>query len=149
MSYSVDTSALITGWRRHPQDIFPGLWTRLDGLISSGDVLAVREVLFELRAKEDALYEWARERKRMFIELDEQIQSIAREILAKYPGLNKDHKDVCADPFVIALAKRNGRTVVTEERLDTSGTRIPEVCDAFGIPWMDLFGMIRQQRWVF
>lgn len=41
MRYSIDTSAILDGWRRHyPPDVFPGLWTRMEGLIVAGHLRA-------------------------------------------------------------------------------------------------------------
>jgi hypothetical protein len=56
-----------------------------------------------------------------------------------------------ADPFVVALARLNGCTVVTEETMANNLTspHIPDVCQALGVPWMNLVGFIQAQRWTF
>jgi hypothetical protein len=56
-----------------------------------------------------------------------------------------------ADPFVIALAMVHGGTVVTEETLSRNLTkpRIPDVCDAMGIPRLNLLGFVQAPSWVF
>ena len=49
MKYSIDTSSILEGWRRHyPLDVFPGLWDQLDSLIADGDLRSTEEVLHEL-----------------------------------------------------------------------------------------------------
>jgi Domain of unknown function (DUF4411) len=44
--YSVDTSALLDGWRRYyPPDVIPGLWSGLDALIVDGSLRATEAVV--------------------------------------------------------------------------------------------------------
>lgn len=63
MKYSVDTSALLDGWRRYyPPDVFPPVWKKLDELIEDKILIASEEVLFELKRKDDDVYSWARDR---------------------------------------------------------------------------------------
>ena len=56
-----------------------------------------------------------------------------------------------ADPFVIGLARARGGTVVTEETLsgNLERPRIPDVCDAVGVPWLNLIGFVSAQGWSF
>jgi hypothetical protein len=56
-----------------------------------------------------------------------------------------------ADRFVIGLARARGRVVGTEETLSgrLDKPRIPDVCSALGVAWMNLVGFIGQQGWQF
>lgn len=63
-----------------------------------------------------------------------------------------------ADPFVIACAKVNQATVVTEEGWQRGGkslvlkpnaAKIPNVCAHFKIPCIDLEEFMHQQGWTF
>lgn len=58
-----------------------------------------------------------------------------------------------ADGWVIAYAKASGRTLVSHEtRADPASRRrvkIPDVCDAFSIPYIGLFQMLRDLGIVF
>ncbi|MBI5117906.1 DUF4411 family protein [Candidatus Poribacteria bacterium] len=153
MKYSIDTSALLDGWNRHyPPDVFPQVWTRIDELIDSGVLIATEEVLVELEKKDDAVYAWARERSQMFVPTNEDVQRAVTDIL-------RDHKKIIdqrkgrsgADPFVIALAKIEGCSVLTGERPGRSPAmrpHIPDVCNALGIPWFNLLQLFRQQKWI-
>lgn len=151
--YIIDTSALLDGWvRYYPPDVFPQLWTYLEGMIVSGELLSPDEVLSELSQKDDAVYEWARVNSAMFVPLDEEIQRATAEILSQFPrfvGTMKDRNR--ADPFVIALAKIKQAVVVTGEK--SIGTRdrprIPIVCDHFGIGHRTLLQLIRGKGWTF
>ena len=88
MRYSIDTSAILDGWRRHyPPDVFPGLWEHLDELIGEGRLIATEEVLRELKRKDDEVYAWAKERVRMFVPIDEAIQPVVISILSQFEKL--------------------------------------------------------------
>ena len=118
MTYSIDTSAIIGAWRRsYPPDVFPALWGKLEGLIEKGQLIATEEVLFELERKDDDVWRWGRAQATMFVEVDEGIQVLVHTILTAHPRLLDTRKSGSgADPFVIALAKARGCTVVTEEK---------------------------------
>ena len=93
MRYSFDTSAILNAWRRHYHPkTFPSLWSKLDELIESRDIIASEEVMVELRRKDDEVYAWARERVQMFTPLYPDIQQSAANILANYPRLIDNRK---------------------------------------------------------
>ena len=61
MIYSIDTSALLDGWRRHyPPDVFVSVWERIEGLIAGGELRATEEVRIELERKDDDVFKWAK-----------------------------------------------------------------------------------------
>lgn len=151
--YVIDTSALLDGWvRYYPPDVFPSLWSHLEEMITSGELLSPDEVLSELSQKDDAVHKWAKTNGAMFVALDEEIQEATAEILAEFPRLVGAMKDRNrADPFVIALAKTKQAVVVTGEK--SAGTRdrprIPTVCNHFGISHCTLLELIREKGWTF
>jgi hypothetical protein len=151
LSYCIDTSALLDGWvRYYPPDVFPSIWTQVDTLVGNGLVIASEEVLVELEKKDDDVYKWAKARPSIFFPHDTDIQREVDAILASHPGLvDPEKRRSIADPFVVALAKIKGSTVVTGERLsrNPSRPRIPDVCNALRIPCLDLLGMFRELGW--
>lgn len=151
MIYSIDTSGLLDGWRRYyPIDVFPGIWAKLDGLIESGNLIATEEVYYELERQDDKVFEWARERRSMFLPIDEDIQLFVADILRKYDRLVNTQKGrSAADPFVIALAQQHGCTVVTGESRSYKLHRpkIPDVCDALGLKCIRMLDLFREQGW--
>ncbi len=153
MKYSIDTSAILNGWRRYyPPDVFPSLWMRIASIIDSGALIASEEVLFELERQDDEVYAWALERRAMFRPIDEPIQIAVAGILRDHPRLVDTRRQRSgADPFVIALAKIENAGVVTSEKHSgvLSKPNIPDVCDALGIRCLDLLDLIREQGWVF
>lgn len=153
MIYSLDTSAILDGWvRYYPPDVFPGLWEKIDLLITQKTLIATEEVLVEFEKKEDAAHDWFNQRKQMFIPLDERVQEAVAEILVKYERLVDTSKgrSMC-DPFVIALAQIENCTVVTAEKRtgNLNKPRIPDVCAELGIETISLVELGRKQGWTF
>jgi NurA-like 5'-3' nuclease len=54
-----------------------------------------------------------------------------------------------ADAFIIARAHALGGTVVTMERLKPHAVKIPNICNHFKIPFLDLEGFMENESWVF
>ena len=141
--YCLDTSFLINGWhKRYRRSVFTALWDALDLLIHDGAVFSCYEVFEELKKQEDDLLDWAKRRRDMFKDPDENVLKEMRTIMSSHPNiaaaggsLNK------ADPWTIAQAKVSGAILVTDEepaprQRPTKPPRIPDVCEALGIPWM-------------
>ena len=87
--YSIDSSALIHGWRRiyRPKN-FGFVWNRLDALIDAGRLRASIEIYREMEKKDDEIFAWCTERKdRLFVEIDDDCQHHVIRLMAKYPRL--------------------------------------------------------------
>ncbi|MBN8830378.1 MAG: DUF4411 family protein, partial [Sphingomonadales bacterium] len=54
-----------------------------------------------------------------------------------------------ADPFVIAKAATEGRCVVTMEQFKDNGTKIPNICDHFGVDCLSLEAFMEREGWEF
>jgi hypothetical protein len=150
--YSIDSSALIHGWRRayRPKN-FGFVWERLDLLIHEGRLKASVEVFTELEKKDDELFDWCKERRNfLVVEIDNACQMEVIRIMKAYPRLVDTVKGRSGgDPFVIALAAtgRPPMTVVTEEY--PGKQKIPDVCISEKIPYFKLADMIEQEDWQF
>lgn len=150
--YSIDSSALIHGWRRayRPKN-FAVVWDHLERLADQGRLRASIEVFNELEKKEDELFSWCKERKeKLFVEIDDDIQPHLSRIMTNHPRLVDTVKGRSgADPFVIALAATTDpfMIVVTEEY--EGKTRIPDVCSAEQIEYCRLADLIEREDWKF
>jgi len=152
MPYCVDTSGWLDGWQRHyPPDVFPTLWTKLDGVVTQGEIISSEEVYVELKRKADDLHEWVQARKQMLVPLDEAIQLRATELLGEFPRLVDTLRNRSkADPFVIATAIERTAVVVTGEGPGSlEKPRIPTVCQVRGIRCITFLQMIRELRLTF
>lgn len=80
---------------------------------------------------------------------DVAIQSEVRTILQNYRGLVEGGKKKnSADPFVIALAKENQCTLVTEEKRNGNKDtpKIPDICDVYDIKCIDFVAFSREEK---
>ncbi|MGH3611981.1 MAG: DUF4411 family protein [Pseudonocardia sp.] len=151
--YSFDTSVMINGRRDLlPPDLFPTLWTKIEGMIAAGAIRAIDVVRDELGRKDDATKDWATSQVDLFLPLDQDIQVATREALAEHPKLvGKGGQRNLADSFVIGLARAHSGIVVTQETRTNNLEKphIPDVCGAMGVRCVDLVGFIRDQGWTF
>lgn len=131
MGYSFDASGIMNPWKfMYPIDHFPSFWRELDKLIQSGELLASEMVHEEIKQKADELLRYVSQRQALFVPVDDLQQQIVTEIVNKFPKLaDYNNTREVADPYVVALAKQRGLTVVTDEQRPPRGkVKIPEVC---------------------
>jgi hypothetical protein len=157
--YCIDTSSLVEWWfLRYPPSTFPSLRVRIEGLISSGRLVTSEFVVQELGVKRDELFDWAKAQASFSISTTQDVANEMASIVAHFPALvDPGAQRTQADPFLIALAKTRGLTVVTQETLAGAkkrprrqrGIYIPDVCAAMNIPCITLLGMIQREGWTF
>ena len=151
--YSIDSSALMDGWIRHyPPDHFPRFWERIDALADERRFLVSEEVFEEIDEHDDSLKEWLNDRRDgIIVHTDNFVAQDVRQILASHERLvMSGTRRNRADPFVIAVARLRGATVVTGEKGGTARSpKIPSVCDALGILHTGLIGLIQAEGWIF
>jgi uncharacterized protein DUF4411 len=152
--YSVDTSALLDGLERYyPEEAFPVVWQRVDGLVGEGRFLISEEVWEEVSAKDAIAKAWCEPRKEaLVVPTDAAIAAEVQGILTAHERLVMNMKGRNrADPFVIAVARLRGATVVTGEGSDGTAERpkIPYVCGQLNLPCFRFLDVIRAEGWVF
>ncbi|WP_245287082.1 DUF4411 family protein [Bradyrhizobium sp. Tv2a-2] len=114
---------------RYKPNRFPKLWEQLDQLIIDGRLIPSTLVLRECsKQRSEELHGWLMPREDMFITPDEEVQRQVDHIVNTHKGLVSAGKEKFqAAPFVIALAKVNSYTVITEETGIGSLAKIPGV----------------------
>lgn len=155
--YCIDTSSLVNLRLWRPRKRYRKVWQRLDELIRQDSLIAPKQVLEELHGRDDALLEWARSNKSMFKETSRELVSLVQEIVNRFRGLvDPDQPTKDADPFVVALAIQESRTVyrqnvyvVTEEKYAPGRPRIPHVCDAYGLKYLTIHQLFLFEGWNF
>ena len=152
MPYSLDTSGLLDGWvRYYSPDVFPSLWKQMEAAAADGTIVAVQDVLLELERQDDDVFAWAK-RHVTFVQLEDEIQASATEILARFPQLvNTRRSRSVADPFVIALARGTGvnRRYSGARQRQPSEAQDPDVCAGVGVKCIPLLGMFKELGWQF
>lgn len=165
MIYVFDTSSLRSLQHFYPR-VFKTIWNGLDELVAQRDLVSTREVFNELerQAVSEAVLQWAKNNKTLFSTPTANELQFVSEIfkIPHFQGLIGAQQRLkgmpVADPFVIACAKINAGTVVTEEGWQRSGKRlelkpnaakIPNVCNHFNIPCIDLEEFMHLQGWTF
>jgi hypothetical protein len=165
MSYVFDTSSIRSLQHFYPR-VFKSIWDGLDDLVARQQLLATREVFNELvrQAVSEDVLKWVTSNKALFTTpTGPELQFVAEIFRIKhFQGLIGAQQRLkgtpVADPFVIACARINQATVVTEEGWQRGGkplvlklnaAKIPNVCAHFEIPCIDLEEFMHQQEWTF
>ena len=157
MTYVFDTSSFRV-LRHYYPDRFPSVWVGVEGLVASGQLVSTREVFNELERFDDPgpILEWARNHRDIFATpTNEETDFVARIFLVQHFQTLIAQKSILtgrpvADPFVVAAAatKEEG-TVVTQESFKENAAKIPNVCQHFGVPCINLEEFMAHQGWNF
>lgn len=156
MIYVFDTSSIRSLQHFYPS-VFKTIWGGLDTLIQQQNLISTREVWNELERQNVSadVLAWAKQNKQIFTTpAAAELQFVAQIFQIKhFQSLIGEQQRLkgtpVADPFVIACAKIKGGTVVTEERLKPTAAKIPNVCQHFNVPCIDLERFMQQQDWAF
>lgn len=156
MKYVFDSDSLIDLFKHYYPERFPTLWKKFDALVSEGELISVREVFNEIGSREDSLAIWAKERRKELFSnpTSEELQFVGeifrvRHFQAMIRKQERLKGKPVADPFVIARAKIHDACVITQEKNTENAARIPNVCDYFGIPCINLEGFMEKENWIF
>ena len=136
-------------------DTFPGFWEWLDAEHSNGHLRSIKPIRDELLKGSDDLAAWIEERKDSgwFLTVDDVDTQHNLALIAVWV-MGQPFKEVAksdflsgSDPWLIAKAKAIGATVVTQENFDAQCRRkvkIPNICRAFNVPYINTFDLLRQ-----
>jgi len=144
--YCIDTSSIINLFYHYPQDIFQGLWEKLEELISEDKIISHETVLKEIQQGDDEATKWCRKNKKIFKKIDECQETNIKQIRKKYSKSHweakiKDNKE-WADPWVIALAICEKAIIVSDEA--NKPDRIPYIANHFRIKTLNLMDFFRE-----
>jgi hypothetical protein len=156
MIFVFDNSPLSALFRNYYRGIFGSLWGGFDSLVEEGRLVSTREVLREIKdGSVESLRVWAAEHKELFATPTAEQGAFVAEIY-KVPHFqqNIETKKLLkggrnADPFVIARAAVDGATVVTMEKVTPHAAKIPNICEHFNVPCMDLEEFMKYEGWNF
>lgn len=152
--YTIDTSSfnqIFDEDRNYNRKNFPSLWEKLSGLLTNGEIVSHMEVYEEIQqGSYDDLKKWTETNRYVFWDYSFPKEGeIVSEIGDKFSAfiLQGKTKPNHADPWLVAQAKLNNLTVITEET--DRDLQIPVVCRELGVPCLSLFGLVKAERWSF
>lgn len=157
MIYVFDTSSFIILFKHYYPTRFPSLWKNFEAIIKKKRVISVREVKNEINnyADFDRLVEWANSNNEIFPAPATAELFFVKDLfnIRHYQQLLRQKETMqgnpVADPFVIAKAKICKGAVVTQECYKENSAKIPNVCDYFNIPCLNLEKFMEDENWKF
>ena len=155
MAYLLDANVFIEAKRRHyGLDFCPAFWDWLIEENAAGRVFSIEKVEDELRAGDDELTDWVRERgDGFFLRPDESLlrslASVAEWVRGQdyRPGAIATFLED-ADYYLVAHAHAHNHVIVTHE-VPSDGVRqvkIPNVSIGMTVKCMTPFEMLRRER---
>jgi hypothetical protein len=155
--YLLDANVFIQAKQRtYCFDFCPGFWDWIDLTYARSRIISVDEVLTELRAGADELSTWAAGRGGLFAPIDAPRLNSMRLLtawvnggsLTYTPGAVQDFL-AGADYHLVAHAHAHRLTVVTHEISNQVGrkrVKIPEACEAFGVPYIQPHELLSREQ---
>jgi Domain of unknown function (DUF4411) len=157
MTYLLDANTLIEAKNRYYRmTVCPAYWNWVQRSHGAGVVSSIEPVGLELRRGNDELAEWAKNQAGLFLPVsDEATQQafaqvaahVASQASAMKTGALEEFLDG-ADPWLIAKAiSTQDAVIVTHEQFNLQMRRkysIPNVCQHFGVAWIDTFELLTQ-----
>lgn len=155
MAYIFDTNIFIRSKNEMPIDLWPTFWTKVAGMISSGQIFSNVQVKEEIEKGNDELTQWMKEHAPADFYIDND-----GEVMVKYADVQNwasanpvyraeavaEFAQV-ADAYLVATASAKGFTLVTNETADPTCRRrvkIPDACNALGVRYCDLNTVLRE-----
>ena len=146
--YIFDANCFIEPWNKfYSYTFFKPYWEEaIRSFCDRGNILIQREIYDEIFKKDDKLSHWLKQCNFSIIETDVDTAREVAQINEQFQGLIKESKGrSLADPFVIAIAKREKATVVTmEDEGSESKPKIPYVCHKLDVRCINLFSFIKE-----
>jgi len=151
--YCLDANVLITPWNSYYSPDFCGTyWDIINELGRKRLLFLPAMVQQEITNTDDKLAKWLKNAHIPIREVTEEVTTRLKEIYAKdakHERLVDSTKGrSLADPWVIAHAMQERAIVVTKEEKITSPAssriKMPNVCEAMGVEWIDDFELIRR-----
>lgn len=149
--FIIDTSSIIAARReQYAPTVFISFETDFIRGFETGKLWMPPQVLDELRAKVDDIWDWAKaiENQSSHGHLKAQHAQAVENVVAELSPLYEKmaRKQNSADLSVIAWAQILNATVVTQEN-PNAPTKIPWACKDKGVTWVNLLGMMEKLKW--
>lgn len=159
--YLVDSNFFIQAHRAHyPLDVVTSFWTKVKELAMDGKIKSIDKVkkeIYDNASHEDELKGWciANLPEDFFLESSDSLSNYIK--IVQWANSKSGHyrrraideflEADLADPWLVAHSVGKDITIVTYEKSEPEGKKrikIPEVCKAFGVRYIDTVGMLRE-----
>ena len=160
--FLIDANSIITPYRSYyPFDFASSFWSQLEHNIENGRIVILDLVMEEILKGTDNLTTWMNSinvktyidhREPATITIYAQIlQFIQSSPLYRESALAEWSRNNVADPWLIAVAKSHGLSIVTLEERNSNpnpknpwrAAKIPDIADQFEVKTANLFTMMR------
>lgn len=150
--YIIDANVLIEFNDHLPMDVYETQWKMIGENIENGKII-ICEVVFNEIKKSVELKQWLNNYKKLIEPCySDKVLIEAKIIINEYPKLiDINNPSDQSDPYVIALAKLNGFTVLTNEKYSEGGkkTKISYICKKMSINCINTHDFYRSENWKF
>lgn len=155
--FLIDTNVFIDSHRRHyAMDLCPGFWDCLEHYCQEGRLMSIDRVRDEI-SEGDPLDDWIKQApSELFVSTAEaDVAETFGEMMAwvndngQFQPSAKAAFASVADGWLVAYAKVHELVVVTEEAFRPDSKRsvkIPNVCEEFGVSYMNTFEMLHSLK---
>ncbi|WP_291563739.1 DUF4411 family protein [Bacteroides sp.] len=155
MAYIFDTNIFIRSKHEMPMDLWLTFWTKIAGMINSGNVFSNIQVKGEIDKGGDELTDWMKVNVSAGFYIENELDVMVKygEVMnwaqsnAVYRLEAVSEFATVADAYLVATAAAKGYTLVTNETADPQCRRrvkIPDVCNALGVRFCDLNTVLRE-----
>jgi hypothetical protein len=152
MKYVIDSNILINMKHFYPE-VFKSLWDKMNDLVTTNEMISVKEAYNEITARNDFITEWADIHKKIFSIPEAEEYATITEIMTRHKELVRNDSvsggKAVADPFLIAKAKATNSILVTNETFIVNAHKIPNVCQEYNVKVMNLKEFMINEGWQF
>jgi predicted nucleic acid-binding protein len=165
MTYCLDSNALIDAWNFwYRQATHPSLWTAFESMAKAGTLKIPEPVYDEIGEQRDALFAWCKEARDDLVHpVTESTEREYGRLVNLYPEMvgSLGMGDNYADLYVVAVARVNDATVVTNEDPGfrrkpnkqvgraRKNYRITNVCREQSVEIVRGYDILSREGWVF
>ena len=148
----IDSDVLIGFYESLPMETYETQWKLIKEYIDEGRIVICEAVYNEIKKSEE-LKKWLSQFSKKLVPCyTREVIVEAKTIINDYPKLiDVVNSNDQADPYVIALAKINNHTVLSNEYLSEGGkkVKIPFVCKQLKIACMNTKQFYKEEKWKF
>lgn len=151
-TYIIDSDVLISLYDNLPMETYETQWNMLRKYIEEGRIIICDAVFNEIKKAEE-LKDWLNGLRKFVVPCHvRDIIVEAKIIINDYPKLiDINNPSDQSDPYVIAIAKMNNYTILSNESYGEGGkkTKIPYICKKLAVDCLNIRKFYIEENWKF